>query len=410
MGGQEPTMKLESKKQINGMIFLFAVTYMVSYITRINYGAMISEMVTATGFSKSLLSMAVTGSFITYGAGQIVSGVIGDKVSPKKLISIGFCITIAMNLLITVCQNPFQMLFVWCVNGFAQSFMWPPLVRLMTVLFTTEDYKSSSAKVAWGSSIGTIVVYAVSPVMILLSGWRAMFVFSAACGIVMLIFWNRYCLDLVTPKIPRDNSRKKEKAPLFSPVMIALMISIVLMGMLRDGVTTWMPSYIAETYHLSNVVSILTGVILPLFSIFCFHIGSWLYKKKFTNPVTCAGVIYILGVAAALGIVLFTGKNAVLSVAFSAVLTGSMHGVNLMLIMMLPAYFARWGHVSTASGILNSCTYIGSALSTYGVALLSEKLGWGFTVMSWLAIAVLGTVICLVCAKPWDRKFRQENP
>ena len=53
MGGQEPHMKLSSKKQINGMIFLFALTYMVSYITRINYGALIAEMVTATGFSKS---------------------------------------------------------------------------------------------------------------------------------------------------------------------------------------------------------------------------------------------------------------------------------------------------------------------------------------------------------------------
>lgn len=402
-------MKLQTKRQVNGMVFLFAVTYMVSYITRINYGAMISEMVTATGFSKSLLSMAVTGSFVTYGVGQIISGIIGDKCSPKKLISIGFCITIAMNLLITVCQNPFQMLAVWCVNGFAQSFMWPPLVRLMTVLFTQEDYKNSSAKVAWGSSIGTIVVYAVSPLMILLSGWKAMFFFSAACGVIMLIFWNRFCVDVETPKVShaKASGSKGSAGPLFSPVMIALMVAIVLMGMLRDGVTTWMPSYIAETYNLSNVISILTGVILPLFSILCFQIGGWLYKKKFSNPVTCAGVIYVLGMVASLGLVLFTGKNAAISVVCSALLTGSMHGVNMMLIMMLPACFARWGHVSTASGVLNSCTYIGSALSTYGVALLSEKLGWGFTVMSWLAIAVMGTVICFVCAKPWDKKFRQ---
>lgn len=402
-------MKLQSKKQINGMIFLFAVTYMVSYITRINYGALIAEMVEATGFSKSLLSMAVTGSFITYGVGQIISGIIGDKFSPKKLISVGFCITVAMNLLITVCQNAYQMAAVWCVNGFAQSFMWPPLVRLMTALFSAEDYKTASAKVAWGSSFGTMAVYAVAPVMILLSGWKAMFIFSAACGIIMLFFWNKFCLDVDTPRVPRaqKTDKKGDKGPLFSPVMIALMVAIVLMGMLRDGVTTWMPTYIRETYDLDSTVSILTGVILPIFSIFCFYIGSWLYKKKFTNPVTCAAVIFLLGVVAALGIVLFTGKNAVLSVAFSAVLTGSMHGVNLMLIMMLPAYFARWGHVSTASGVLNSCTYVGSALSTYGVALLSEKLGWGFTVMSWLAIAAMGAVICFVCAKPWDKKFRE---
>ncbi len=59
--------KLDTKKQISTLAFLFAATYMISYMTRINYGAIISEMEVSTGFSRSLLSMALTGSFITYG-------------------------------------------------------------------------------------------------------------------------------------------------------------------------------------------------------------------------------------------------------------------------------------------------------------------------------------------------------
>ena len=59
--------KITDKKQISKFATLFMLTYMISYITRINYGAVISEMERATAFSKSLLSMAVTGSFITYG-------------------------------------------------------------------------------------------------------------------------------------------------------------------------------------------------------------------------------------------------------------------------------------------------------------------------------------------------------
>ena len=76
--------KLSKKRDINILALLFSVTYMVSYLTRINYGAVIVAMETATGFSQSLLSLAVTGSFITYGVGQIISGVLGDKFSPKK--------------------------------------------------------------------------------------------------------------------------------------------------------------------------------------------------------------------------------------------------------------------------------------------------------------------------------------
>ena len=42
---------------------------MVSYISRINYGAVLSEMEAAMQVQKTLLSMAVTSSFITYGVG-----------------------------------------------------------------------------------------------------------------------------------------------------------------------------------------------------------------------------------------------------------------------------------------------------------------------------------------------------
>ena len=94
-----------------------------------------------------------------------------------------------------------------------------------------------------------------------------------------------------------------------------------------------------------------------------------------------------------------------MSVLLSALLTGAMHGVNMMLISMLPPYFKRFGLTGTASGLLNSCTYIGSALSTYGVAALSEVAGWKNTVLIWAGIALVGTVLCFACIKSFQRKF-----
>lgn len=61
--------------------------------------------------------------------------------------------------------------------------------------------------------------------------------------------------------------------------------------------------------------------------------------------------------------------------------------------------------VSTISGILNSCTYIGSAASTYGIALISEKAGWNFTLLIWFIIALTGTAICFAAARPWTKKM-----
>ena len=181
MGGKKPymTAKITDKKGVTRLAVLFALTYMISYITRINYGAIISEMEKATGMSKSMLSMALTGSFITYGFGQVISGILGDRFSPKKLVTIGLFATVTMNMLIPLCNSPYQMVVVWCINGFAQSFMWPPLVRLMTLLLNPDDYKKTAAKVSYGASVGTMVMYLVSPLVITMAGWKAVFIFSA---------------------------------------------------------------------------------------------------------------------------------------------------------------------------------------------------------------------------------------
>lgn len=398
--------KLESRKQINMFAFLLSATYMVSYLTRINYGAVISEMVTDTGFSKSLLSMALTGSFITYGVGQIISGILGDKISPKKLVTLGFCITLAMNILIPICANPYQMTAVWCVNGFAQAFMWPPIVKLMTYYLSETDYKESTAKVSWGSSVGTIIIYLISPIIIALASWRWVFVFSALCAIVMIVVWSKTKYD-IKPELKTEiqESKTTQKSPLFCVIMIFVMIAIILQGMLRDGVTTWMPSYISETFSLSNIISILTGVILPIFSIITYQIAAKLYIKRFNNPLSCASLFFAVGAVSSLGLYVLSDTSAAVSVVLSALLTGCMHGVNMMLVCMIPPYFKKYGNVSTASGVINSCTYIGSAISTYGIALLSELIGWGYTILIWFIIAALGTAICTLCSKPFSNKF-----
>ena len=185
--------------------------------------------------------------------------------------------------------------------------------------------------------------------------------------------------------------------------MIFIMVAIVLMGMLRDGATTWMPSYIADTYRLSNEISILTTVIIPIASTILFSIAAKLYATKIKNPMVCAGLFFGIGALSAAGLSLCGGTNAGLSIVLFALLIGCMHSVNLILVCMLPNFFQHTGKVSTVSGVLNSCTYIGSAISTYGIALLSDMLGWGATILIWLAIAICGTAICFAIKRSWQR-------
>lgn len=400
--------KITNKQQIRNITLLFTVVYMVSYITRINYEAVVESIKLATGVSKELLSLAVTGSFITYGGGQIISGICSDKFPPKLLIMCGFATTSLMNLLIPLCAgNPYAMMAVWSVNGFAQAFMWPPLIRILTHLLSTEDYKKSILHVNGGSCYGTIVVYIVASLLVMLS-WKAVFAFSALCGIIMIILLGKFCPDVRPEKKDSTDEtgtdRKLGNKLLFAPLMLMLLLSIIMMGSIRDGIHTWMPSYINETYNLGESISILSSAVLPLFALGCMKMSSSLHSKKIKNPVLCAGVFFAIAAISAFVLVFSTGKNAVVSIIFMAVLYGAMYGVNLMLISMLPAAFKKYGNVSTASGVINSCTYVGSAISAYGIArVIGGGSNWQPAVIIWLALAVGGTLICVLCAKSWRK-------
>ena len=84
---------------------------------------------------------------------------------------------------------------------------------------------------------------------------------------------------------------------------------------------------------------------------------------------------------------------------------GCIHGVNLCLISFVPKRFKKYGNISTISGVINSFTYVGAALSTYGIALLIENAGWEFTILSWLIIALIGTLMVIIPFKPWKKFY-----
>jgi len=397
---------LKKQTDTRTIVLMFVFIYTISYITRINYGAIISEIEQATHISRSLLSLALTGSFITYGVGQIISGLFGDRFSTKKLISLGLFITAAMNLIMPLCSTPYQMLVVWCINGFAQALLWPPIVKTMAFFLSQEEYGKNMVKVSWGSALGTMLVYLLSPILIASFGWKAVFVGAALCGTAMVLVWTRFGYDVKpSPKQTRNGVSAASHA-LFTPVMICIMIAIVFHGMIRDSVMTWMPSYISETYQISNSAAILSGVILPGFSILCYRITEYVHRKALSNLLVCAGSIFMLSTLAAGVLYLFPGGSAAMAILLMALINGCTHGINFLFISLLPTYFKKYGNISTVSGVLNACTYIGSALSTYGIALVSEQFGWGASACIWMFLSIGGAALCFANAFGWNREMQ----
>ena len=404
---------VKRRAEARRLTLLCAAVYFCSYLTRLDYGAVMVEMVRAEGFSRVDASAALTGLFITYGFGQLISGYLGDRVKPQLLIFFGLSACGLMYLLIPFCPSPAWMTVVWSVNGLAQAMMWPPLVRIMSQHMTESEYKVATVRVSWGSSLGTIVIYLMIPLLLKVCSWRGVFYCAAIAGLGMAAFWMaRYgrverTLPLQEQAAPADEPGDAGKSGgslrALMPLLAIMMGVIICQGTLRDGITTWMPTYLADTYNMESGKSILTGVLLPLFGMVCYQIVLWMNRKLVKNELQCAAIIFGVGLVSLLALRLLHAHSFALSVLILAFAVASMHGVNLIMTCMTPKYLAGSGRISMISGLLNACTYIGSALSMYGVALIADHFGWTTTESLWCGVALIGTLCAAACVPKWGK-------
>ena len=395
------------------LALLLALVYFSSYVTRINFAAIIQEIITATGFAKSALSVIPVCLSITYGTGQIINGIIGDRVKPQTMILCGISCVSAMNLIFPFFSASIPaMCVLWAINGFAQAMMWPPIVKILVTNCDDDMYSYSVVRVSWGSSFATIALYLLAPIIISVSGtWKALCFVSATIGLFMCISWFSFKRKIKTATYDEisngktgGNFRIPRKA--IFPI-IFIILGIIFQGMLRDGIATWMPTYLVEIHEMSNEKSIFSAVFPAIFSIITFSISNWLYKTFFTNEVVCGAVIFGVATLSAGTIFLFHGTSYVLAIVCFTLITGCMHGINLMLITHVPKRFKKYGNISTFVGIVNACTYIGEAIFLYGIAVIADAFDWKTSIGVCFLIAALGTVCCFVAAKPW-KKFSDQ--
>lgn len=384
------------------MGLLLMCIYVVSYITRLSYSSVIVEMVSATGLSKTKISIAVTASFFAYAIGQLVSGVLGDKIHPKKLITGGLAFASVTNLLIAFCTSPVALAVIWGINGAAQAFLWPPMIRLMTFHLTEDGYRRATTVVAYGSSVGTVAIYLAAPAVLTATGdYRSVFIFSAMVGLIALPIWLMLCpSDKIEAKKPTGNEKKAGVLSIiFTPMMLLILLSIALQGFIRDGISTWMPTFVSESFNIGSNISILSGVVLPIFAIICIRCAELVCSKWLRSPLACAAFFFTVS-AVSCTVLITAGKlNPILSVVCLGAVCGSINGVNYALISILPGHFAASGYVSSISGVLNACTYVGSTISSFGTAALSEGGGWYAAELLWLICASLGVVICFTVTR-----------
>ncbi len=394
--------------------FLCPLIYFASYMTRKNYSIIMADIIISEGISNADASLAATLSLVSYGIGQIISGILGDKFKPQNIILCGLTLTTAMNLAMPLTDDFTLRSIIWFINGFAQSMLWPPLVRIMAETMDSATYNKVCTNVNVAGISGTVLLYiTASAIWIKYFNWKYVFFSSALVSGVIAIIWvigfskaTKGTELFKSVKSKEKGERKQNTLKLKALLMsgfILIALAIICQGALRDGITDWVPTFIINTFSLESGSAILKSVIIPVFSVISVKLVGIINGKFVKDEVKAGTITFFAGALGCLLLLFIYKENQYITLILAAIITCFMHGVNYFLICIVPARFEKYNAVSTMSGIINSLTYVGSAAATYGFGAISDNFGWNTVLVSWVIVAVIGTAAGLLAIKPWRR-------
>ncbi len=413
--------KNEIEKSVSRLFWLCWLAYSMSYVGRLNFSACMAAIMAEGSLTKAYLGSVGTGFLACYGAGQLVNGMLGDKISPKLMVGIGLFGAGFANIWMGLNTAPGLMFFIWCANGYFHSMLWSPIIRVLSEWLPKANQSKAGVNISTTIPVGTIMSYGLSSVMLAFGGWRSVFIVDGILLVVASLVWvggiaslKEYIAKREGIHTPGDaheagtqlqNLGKARNMPalIIGTGLIFAVVAILFNGILKDGVTLWVPTYLTEFFNVAPRFSAALSIVLPVVSLGGAYSAVWANKKYFNNELSTAGVYFMVSATAFMCLFLFGRYNIVLAVSLIAVSLSSMLGVNSMLLTFIPFHFSKLGKAASITGFLNACSYFASAISSVTIGFIAEKSGWNITILSWLIVALCGMAVCFAGKRFWGR-------
>ena len=411
-------MKGQSEKKVFNtttlLIALCWVVYTCSYLGKLGYNANITQIEKAYSISHSTAGMVSTFFFFAYGIGQIINGIFCKKYNVRSVVFGCLLVSGLMNLLVGFSNNFAFIKYFWLINGAALSVLWPSLIRLLSETLDKENI--GRAVVVMGTTVatGTFFVYGLSALFVALGAYEIMFILAGILLPLIALLWIFSYSKLVKQKteeeahemqLSTELSHKKKLGWLWIPIGI-LAVFAVFDNLVKDGLTTWVPMILKETYALPDYVSILLTMLLPILAIFGTSVAVWMHKKVKDFVMLCSLLFLVSAVCIGLVILCMPTGWFVVTLGCFGIVSCLMAGVNNIITSMAPLYWKDKINSGLLAGVLNGFCYLGSTLSSYGLGLIADMGGWNavFWLLFSLCVIAVGVSACYAVINVVKRK------
>jgi len=372
---------------------LCSVSYFAVYIARNILGAVTPQMVEA-GFTEAYIGRMSSLFFVAYAVGQLINGAIGDKIKAKYMICAGLLGASIMNFLFTqFAATPAAATVVYGLTGYFLSMIYGPMTKVVSE--NTEPIHATRCSLGY-----TFASFFGSPGAGLLAAtlvWQSVFAVSSAVLAVMAVTGFLFFTAFERQGIVKYGQYKAEKKGnvkvLLKHRIVKFAIISILTGVVRTSVVFWLPTYINQYLGFSakTAASIFTVATLVIsttsfIAVFTYEKLGRDMDKTILLMFTNAAVFFMLT---------FLVKLPAVNIILIVVAIMSSNGAASMLWSRYCPSLRDTGMVSSATGFLDFLSYMSAATANLIFADAATTIGWGWLILVWFGLMIVGVVIAL---------------
>lgn len=338
--------------------------------------------------------------FICYALGQLVNGMVGDKIKAKYMISLGLIFAGISNFLfVNIISLPTLACIAYALMGVALSMIYGPMTK--TVAENTNPLYAPRCSL--GYTVSSFLGSPFAGIAAAIFAWKTVFYLNSSallimgciCFLVFLIFekngivkYNQYSKQ----KGEKINLKEGIKILVKRQIIKFTVISIVT-GVVRTAVVFWLPTYVNQYLGFS------TGLSATVFTIATFIFSSSAIIAVFTYERLKRNmdltILLMFSVSAVMFLLVYFVKIPVVNIVFLILAVLSSNCAASMLWSTYCTGLRDTGIVSAATGFLDSMSYLGAAIASSAFANAVDGIGWGNLILVWLGLVMIGVFVSL---------------
>ena len=168
----------KSNKRQMILIILCWISYIFAYLGRYGFSANINLIISDYGVTKSQVGLVTSLFFFAYGIGQIVNGILSKRYNKRIVIPIALILSAIFNVCIFA-GIPFEYIkYLWLLNGFTQSILWPTLIEILSKNTNQKKLKTAIIFMSTTTPLGTFLVYGMSAILVSFNVYKYIFLIS----------------------------------------------------------------------------------------------------------------------------------------------------------------------------------------------------------------------------------------